>query len=147
MGNAVKYPSNRGFLRVQKGNDLEQSTFIKFPTDKLKASDQIIGAALRLYKTGGKGGSAEVELSACSFERNTLTYTSSRKLAQGDDIKEQSGGFPSGTNEWVAIKLKPAVLQSARSQGSFICLEVSGGPKTEPSIFASELTSNKPELK
>lgn len=125
---------------------MEQQAFIKFPTSNLKGTDTIIGASLRLKKLGGPAGTVVVKLSACSFTRNTLTYTSSKKLVE-DSTKAASASFPAEKDVSVSIKLDSAQIQAARSSGNHICLQVTGGPKEEPVIFASELTSTKPELK
>merc|ERR1711934_1048544 len=74
-----RLPANfakKGFLRVQTGT-MTQNSYLKFPTSTIKSTDSVIGATLRLYKTGGDSGPVVVKLSSCSFKRSTLTYTSS----------------------------------------------------------------------
>jgi len=146
-GKMPEQAAHKGYLRVQSGGPMEQEAFIKFPTSTIKATDAIIGATLRLFKLGGGGGPAVVKLASCGFSRNTLTYTNSKKLAESTASTGASAKFPEEKDLWVTIKLKGEVLQSARSNGDHLCFQVTGGPKSEPAIFSSELTANKPELK
>jgi hypothetical protein len=128
---------------------MTQNSYLKFPTSTIKSTDSVIGATLRLYKTGGDSGPVVVKLSSCSFKRSTLTYTSSHKLTNKQPTASTgaSSKFPSASDVWVGIKLKAAVIQSARASGDHICFEVSGGGKSKPVILSSELTGKKPELK
>jgi len=48
---------------------------------------------------------------------------------------------------WATIKLKASMVQAAKANGDHLCFEVTGGPKDEPAILSSELTSQPPQLK
>merc|ERR1719409_2172796 len=125
---------------------MEQSAFLKFPTASLKSTQTVIGATMRLYKTGGGGGPAVIKLSSCAWTRNTLTYTSSETLPQGTVSEGVTAVFPEESDMWAAIMLKAAMVQEARANGDHICFEVSGGPMDEPAVLSSELTSKPPQL-
>merc|ERR1719487_484638 len=126
---------------------MEQSAYIKFPVSQIPATDIIIGATMRLFKTGGGGGPALVKLSSCAWTRNTLTYSSSETLPQATVSEGVTSQFPEESDMWAAVQLKAAAIQSARANGDHLCFEVTGGPKDEPVIVSSELTSKQPELK
>lgn len=138
---------HKGYLRVQSGGPMEQSVYMKFPVTGIKATDTIIGATMRLYKTGGGGGPAMVKLASCAWTRNTLTYTSSEALPQQTASEGVTAVFPEESDMWASIQLRPALIQSARANGDHICFEVTGGPKDEPAVVSSELTSKQPELR
>jgi hypothetical protein len=138
---------HKGYLRVQSGGPMEQSMYIKFPVTGIKSTDNVIGATMRLYKTGGGGGPALVKLASCAWTRNTLTYTSSEALPQQTASEGLTAVFPEESDMWASIQLRPALIQSARANGDHICFEVTGGPKDEPAVVSSELTSKQPELK
>jgi len=126
---------------------MEQSAYIKFPVSQIPATDTIIGATMRLFKTGGGGGPALIKLASCSWTRNTLTYSSSETLPQATVSEGVTSQFPEESDMWAAVQLKAAAIQSARANGDHLCFEVTGGPKDEPVIVSSELTSKQPELK
>lgn len=138
---------HKGYFRIQGGGPMEQSAFLKFPTTNIRSIDAVIGATMRLYKTGGGGGPAVIKLASCAFTRNTLTYTSSETLPQGTASEGVTAVFPEESDMWASIQLKSAVIQAARANGDHLCFEVTGGPKDEPAILSSELTSKGPELK
>jgi len=146
-GKLPEMNEHKGYLRVQSGGPMEQSAYIKFPVSGIPGIDTIIGANLRLFKTGGGGGPAIIKLSSCTFTRNTLTYTSSETLPQATVSEGVSAEFPEESDMWASIQLKAAMIQNARANGNHLCFEVTGGPKDEPAIISSELTAKPPELK
>lgn len=137
---------HKGYLRVQSGGAMEQNAYIKIPTNTIPSTASIIGATLRMYKTGGGGGPAVVKLASCSWSRNTLTYTASETLPQGTVSEGVTAVFPEESDIYAAIMLKAAMVQEARANGDHICFEVSGGPMDEPAVLSSELTSKPPQL-
>jgi len=126
---------------------MEQNAYLKFPTTQIPTTANIIGATIRLFKTGGGGGPALVKLASCAWSRSTLTYTASETLPGATVSEGVTAVFPEESDIWASVMLKPSVVQSARANGDHICLEVSGGPKAEPAILSSELTSKPPQLK
>merc|ERR1711939_78009 len=138
---------HKGYLRVQSGGPMEQNAYLKFPTTQIPTTANIIGATIRLFKTGGGGGPALVKLSSCAWTSNTLTYSSSETLPQATVSEGVTSQFPEESDMWAAVQLKAAAIQSARANGDHLCFEVTGGPKDEPVIVSSELTSKQPELK
>jgi len=76
-----------------------------------------------------------------------LTYTSSENLPQGTVSEGVSAVFPEESDIYATLKLKPTMINAAKANGDHICLEVTGGPKDEPVIISSELTSQPPQLK
>jgi len=76
-----------------------------------------------------------------------LTYTASENLPQGTVSEGVSARFPEESDIWTTLKLKPSMIQAAIKNGDHICFEVTGGPKDEPAIVSSELTSQPPQLK
>jgi len=122
---------------------------MKFPLDKLTGSDTIVGAALRVYKQNAGTGPATIKLASCSWDRQTLTYSKAENLAQVVCTESVGTVFADAENLWLSFKLKASMIESARAKGDHVCFEISGGTgdTAAPIELASDLSSNKPELK
>jgi len=148
-GENPKQAALNSVLKVKSGASSGNNTaYMKFPLDQLTGSDTIVGAALRVYKQNAGTGPATIKLASCSWDRQTLTYSKAENLAQVVCTESVGTVFADAENLWLSFKLKASMIESARAKGDHVCFEISGGTgDAAPIELASDLSSNKPELK
>jgi hypothetical protein len=147
FGNLPAMAAYQGYLRIQQSSNHEQKALIKFPTKILRSVDSIVWGFLKLFKYGGRGGPATVNVVPCEWTRETVTYTRAMNLVGTRASVGTTARFSESQRTWAKIKLKGDVLNRARLKSStHICLEVSGGPSHGACIVSSELTRQQPIL-
>jgi len=144
-GKLPEQNQHKGYLRVQDNTEHEQYAFIKFPVASLTPQMTITGAVLRLFKYSGSESDFVVRVSACSWKRDTITYTNSQKLP-GEVATTGTAHFPEDNNAKVVAELDGPLIQKARLAGDHICLRISGGASANPVVIASEMSANGPVL-
>jgi len=140
-----------GELRILGADDWTMNTYMKFPLSTLKDTDTVVEGNLKLFKFGGGNGPIKVHIASCGWSRRDITYTMSEvdpggfQLVQAD-VGDDTSELPEAEKQWFDIKLRGDTIQSARLEGTHVCMKISGGPADSFAVISSELTDKKPEL-
>jgi len=141
----------QGELRILAADDWVMNAYMKFPLSTLKETDTLVEGTLKLYKFGGGTGPIKVHIASCGWSRRDVTYTMAEvnpggftlDLASvGDDTAE----LPEKEKTWFNVRLSGDTIQSARLEGTHVCMKISGGPADSYAVISSEMTDKKPEL-
>merc|ERR1712178_210745 len=141
---------SKGLLKLLSTPKREKSTFLKFDAGDLAGSDTVTGAVLRVYKASGGEGPLLVKTVACTWNKQTLTYTNS-SMFKGKAVSN-GATLPELSQTWVDVVLNARDINRVKNSeaDSKICLKLSGGSSETEDLLASEQYSDatkQPQLK